>query len=322
MPDIPTKNYLAKLDEFAAHWPLVNTALGTPLTLQGNYQVANLGTDRTSLAALIAAVEVAINTNEGGIADRDTRRAALKERLRQFNQSVRAFFPGSTYVRMLPKIPNFTSAPGLWMKAMADVNNIWTLINAITPIPVGTTIPMILPGSYTLAAFTADQAALNTAFTTIETSEGAVAAAVRNRDVLWGAIYTRLKQYRLAVKAKFATGAALLDSLPALTPPPGHTPAAINASGVWDGDTEEAVITHTASADPDLLEYELRGSIGGSRYNAATASVMGTHAAGDVSPFRTSDGLVASGSKVFYKVFVKLTTGNEKGSKTVTIVRP
>ena len=49
---------------------------------------------------------------------------------------------------------------------------------------------------------------------------------------------------------------------------------------------------------------------------------MGNHAAGDVSPFRTSDGLVASGSKVFYKVFIKLTTGNEKGSKTVTIVRP
>ena len=203
MPEIAPKNYLSKLDEFAAHWLLVNSSLGTPLTLQGNYQVGNLGTDRTSLAALITAVEVAINTNEGGIADRDIRRAALKERIRQFNQSVRAFFPNSTYVRMLPKSPPLYAAPGIWMKAMADVNNIWTLINAITPIPVGTPIPMILPGNYTLAAFTADQAALNAAFTTIETSEGAVAASIRQRDVLWLAIYTRLKQYRLAVQAKF-----------------------------------------------------------------------------------------------------------------------
>lgn len=33
------------------------------------------------------------------------------------------------------------------------------------------------------------------------------------------------------------------------------------------------------------------------------------------------EGLVAPGSKMFYKVFVKLTTGNEKGSKTASVMR-
>lgn len=35
-----------------------------------------------------------------------------------------------------------------------------------------------------------------------------------------------------------------------------------------------------------------------------------------------NDGLVALSSKVFYKVYVVLTTGNEKGSRTVSVTRP
>ncbi len=38
--------------------------------------------------------------------------------------------------------------------------------------------------------------------------------------------------------------------------------------------------------------------------------------------FETDDGLVASGSKVFYKVYLMLTTGNEKGSRAVSVTRP
>lgn len=218
MPDIAPKNYLAKIDEFAAHWPQVNTALGSALVLTGNYAVANLGTDRTALATQITAVETAINTNEGAIADRDVKRAAIKERLRQFNQAVRGFFPGSTFANMLPRIPNFTSAPGLWMKAMADMNNVWMLINAISPVPMGAPIPLILTGGYTLATFATDQTALITAFTAIETTENTSSTAIQQRDVLWNAIYQRLKQYRLAVQGRFPSGAALLLSLPSLTP--------------------------------------------------------------------------------------------------------
>jgi hypothetical protein len=37
--------------------------------------------------------------------------------------------------------------------------------------------------------------------------------------------------------------------------------------------------------------------------------------------FVNSVGLVAPGSRAFYKVYVKLTTGNERGSNTVSVVR-
>jgi hypothetical protein len=322
MPEIAPKNYLAKIDEFAAHWPLVNAALPAPLILTGNYAAANLNTDRASLAGLIVALEAAINANEGAIATRDTLRASLKERIRQFNQAVRGFFPGSTHQRMLPRAPSFNAAPGIWMKAMADVHNVWTQINAITPAPVGAPIPLILAGGYALANFTAEQTALNAAFTTIETTQNGAATAVRNRDVLWRPVVERLKQYRLAVQGRFARGSALLDSLPWLTPPPGSTPAPVSASALWDAASQEAAVSYTASPHPLLAEYELRGSFGGTRYNGDAASVLGNHPAGDLTPFRTKAGLVASGSRVYYKVFVVLETGNERGSNTVSVTRP
>lgn len=322
MGSIAPKNYLSKIDEFLAHWPQVNTSLGSALVLTGNYTVATLGTDRTALATQITAVETAINTNEGAITTRDLARAAMKERIRQFNQVVRGAFPRSQYENMLPKAPSFNAAPGIWMKAMADMNNVWTLINAILPVPLGAPIPLLLVGGYTLATFTTDQAALNAAFTAIETTANVTETAIQQRDALWNPIFQRLRQYRLMVQGRFAAGAPLLLSLPSLSPPPGHTPAAVNVSALWDDVLLKAVITYTASADPDLQEYELRGSFGGTKYNVDTASVLGSHLAGDVSPFQTDDGLVASGSKVFYKVFVVLTTSNEKGSRTVSVTRP
>jgi len=323
MPGIAPKNYLSKTDEFLAHWPQVNTALGPsgPLILTGNYTVATLGTDRTALATQIALVETTINTNEGAITTRDLARAAMKERIRQFNALVRGAFPRTTYENMLPRVPSFNAAPGIWMKAMADMNNVWTLINAIAPPPVGAPIPLILSGNYTLALFITDQTALNAAFSAIETTENTVETAIQQRDFLWDPIYQRLRQYRLQVQGRFPAGSPLLLSLPSLSPPAGHTPAAVNVSAIWDDVLLKAVITYSASADPDLQEYELRGSFGGTKYNVDTASVLDSHLAGDVTPFQTDDGLVASGSKVFYKVFVVLTTGNEKGSRTVSVVR-
>ena len=163
---------------------------------------------------------------------------------------------------------------------------------------------------------------MNAAFTAIESTESVVEAAIVQRDVLWNAMFQRMRQYRLAVQGKFAAGSALLISLPVLTPPPGHTPTAVDASAGWDPIALEAVISYTDSDDPDLFEFELRGSAGGTKYNADTASVLGNHLAGDLTPFRTPDGLVASGSKMHYKVFVVLTTGNEKGSRTVSVTRP
>lgn len=319
---ITPRMYLNKGDEFIGHYAAVNTALGTPLILPGNYLQATMVTDRAALATLITACITAANNLGTQAAARDALRGPLAERIRQFNALVRGLFPGSGMVRDLPKVPLLSSGDGVWMQAMADVDNIWTTINAIFPVPVGVTLPMLLTGGYNKAAFNTDQAALNTAFTGVINNTRALKEALRARNVAQLALETRYRQYRLQVQGRFAKGAPLLATLPSLTPPSGHTPAAVNVSAVWNAGISKAVITYSASADPDLQEYELRACFGGTKYDTTTEVTLATHLAGDVTPFETDDGLLSSGSKVFYKVYVILTTSREKGSRAVSVTRP
>jgi hypothetical protein len=122
------------------------------------------------------------------------------------------------------------------------------------------------------------------------------------------------------VLATFPANSALVESLPKLTPARGHTPDPVNSSVAWDAALEKARVTHTASDDPDLDHYELRACFG-DRWKADEAVVIGNNPPG-VLEFLTDDGLVAPGSRVFYKVFVVLVTLNERGSNTVSVTRP
>ena len=65
--------------------------------------------------------------------------------------------------------------------------------------------------------------------------------------------------------------------------------------------------------------FELRGCFGDS-YTTEEEEVLDNNPPG-VLEFVNSVGLVAPGSRAFYKVYVKLTTGNERGSNTVSVVR-
>jgi hypothetical protein len=205
---------------------------------------------------------------------------------------------------------------------LADTANVWDGINALVPTPPGVTLPYVLTGAYTRALFGTDQTNLLAAFTAIINTSKIVEKAIQDRDKLWRAIYERLKQYRLAVLGRFPAGDPLILSLPLLTPLPGHTPDPVNVSAAWVPAILKARISFTVSTDPDLLEYELRACFGSS-YKVAEEVVIANLAAGaPVLQFENDQGLVASGSKVFYRVYVRLTTGNEKGSKTVSVTRP
>ena len=319
---IAPRQYLNKGDEFAGHWLAVNTALApNPIILLNNYLQAGMAADRTALANLIVACEAAANALGTQAAARDALRGPIAERIRQFNALVRGLFPGSGMVRDLPKVPLVTNGDSVWMTAMADVDNIWTTINAMLP-PVGVTLPMLLPGGYTKANFNTDQTALNAAFTGVVNTTRAFKEALRTRNVAQLALETRYRQYRLQVQGRFAKGAPLLATLPSISPTGGHTPAAVNLSGIWSVPLSKAVLTYSASDDPDLQEYELRVSIGGTKYDNDTATVVASHLAGDLTPFETDMGLGVSGAKAFFKVYVILTTGRERGSRAVAITRP
>ena len=89
----------------------------------------------------------------------------------------------------------------------------------------------------------------------------------------------------------------------------------------WDEATQQAHLTWTESDDPNLSHYSIR-FCPGPNYSTDDESVIGTVLPGEPREFFTTAGLASPGSTASFKVYVVLTTGNEKGSNTVTITRP
>lgn len=80
-------------------------------------------------------------------------------------------------------------------------------------------------------------------------------------------------------------------------------------------------MTWDASADAELDHYELRYSPG-IEYDTEAESVVAIVAKNAPREVQTLQGLGTPGSTALFRVDVVLTTGNERGSKTVAISRP
>ena len=130
-----------------------------------------------------------------------------------------------------------------------------------------------------------------------------------------------MKVYREGVPGSgVANFPVLVETLPRLTPLPGHTPAAVNASAVFTAPNGSKVV-YDASADGLLHSYQLRGNVGGD-YSDEDAIVIATHTPGEAREFLTPFGLNQPGAQVALKVYVILTTGNEAGSGAMLVHRP
>lgn len=321
MPFTGAGSYLPTIDQFVAHWIQVNVALGaTPLTLRGGYVLATLQTDRTALQTALTATVNNDNTRQTAAADRDLKRAAIKERMRQFRAIVQGQLANTIYASALTPLPTERAAEGTWQQKMDDVSNLWNRINTDVPPPAGFTPPLKLAAGYLLAAFNTDAAALRTAFTAVTVATQNAAIARQQRDDLVVPLRQRLKEYRQFVQGLFPAGHALIQSLPALSPPPGSTPDPVSASAVWDAATGKAVLNWTAASAADLDTYSVRYHPGPA-YKAAEEQVVAS-VPKTATTFATTFGLPAPGSVARFKVYVVTTTGNEKGSNTVSVTRP
>jgi hypothetical protein len=143
---------------------------------------------------------------------------------------------------------------------------------------------------------------------------------ITERDTVYRAIREKLVQYRAAVPGRFPETHPLVLSLPRLTPLPGHTPDAVVLSGVWNPATLKADLSWTASSDADLESYPVRRS-GSDPYNVNTEQAVDTLPPGTLT-LSTDEGLTTPGATMRYKVYVKLSTGNEKGSNAVEVTHP
>lgn len=308
-------------DEFAAHWTAVNAVVGPGgFKLTGAYTLAMFQADQAALAAQLADVEAKSNLRQVAAGDRDVKRAGIRPRMLQFGPTVRGVLPGSRHLEGLPRTPRFGDAPGKWRAGMNDVANLWLTINTNAPPVSGFTPPLVLSGGYTQANFVTEQAAMDAAFTAVATTDQNAQNSRSQRDIIFKAFYERMRQYRLAVSAALPPGHALASTIPSLTPPPGSTPDPVSASVSWDGGLGQAKIVWSASSDPDLDHYSIRYHPG-PRYKAAEEVVVDSVLPGTLE-FFTTFGLPAEGSVAWFKVYVVLGGGNEKGSNAVKIIRP
>lgn len=322
MPLTDIGSYVNVMDQIAAHWETVNTELGgapaTDLKLAAGYTRANFVAERDALNTAITTLEDLENARQIAAANRDSQKAALRQKLGQFRAMLRAVIPNSKYAGAAQLMPNFGAAESRFLAPFDDMQSLWTRINADTTVP-GFTPPLLI-GTYTLTMFTTELAALRTAYGQLTTAETDLNVGRQERNALLPLARERMVQYRSAVEATFGPDHPLTVSLPDLSPAPGSTPDPVTLTGSWNAPASQAQLVWSPSADPNLEEYEVRMSPGAA-YDADTATVIASVPPGTTT-LNTTDGLDLSGDVASFKVIVKLTTGNQSSSNAVTITRP
>jgi hypothetical protein len=316
-------SYPSTIREFVEHWEAVDLTLGGagPLVLAGDISRENLSDQGENLD------DARDNVTDARV-DRTLARqqlngliVKLQGKLVEFNKRVRADLAGTAYERSLPVAFAIGDAESTVREALRYMSRLWSKVNAILPVPAGVTLPMVLMESYTLALFDADREALRLGYQTLTNADVELKLARERRNDLQDVIYPILKAYRLKVPTALPAGHALLDSLPLLTPPEGHTPAPVAVQAAWNAGTTMADITWAESTDADLESYEVRG-VPGDEYDAEDEVVLATVPKGGARTFSTDFALGTPGLSAAFKVYVVLDSGRERGSEAVVVARP
>jgi hypothetical protein len=311
-------SYMPTMQEFIVHWTHVNSAVSPGVfTLAGGYILADFTADRAAIDAVLTDLEDVDNERQGASADRDRLKGERRDRLSQYRFTVLGLLPGTPYSRTLPLLPRFRANQAIFLKAMDDMANGWGRINTDS-IP-NFTPPLLLSGGYTLADHAADLAELRAAYLASTNAHDNVRQQRSVCHALLGPAKARMLQYRNGVRGILPSGHELLTTIPAVTPPPGATPDPVHASGIWNPLTGEIDLTWTPSANPHLDHYSIR-TAPGPTYKAAEESVVATVPKTETS-FSTLAGLIFPGATALFRVYVVLTTMNERGSNTVSVTR-
>jgi len=322
MPLNGVGSYLPMMVEVLAHWDDVNIELGgtpaTELKLQGAHTRALFQALHDQLSAIVVGLLDLENASETAGNSRDQKKTAILQKINQFRGMLRGLLPQTIYPGAAPLVPQLGLAESKFLAPLDDMASLWGRIDADTTI-AGFTPPLLLAG-VPRAAFVTELAGLRTAYGAVATAENDEGIGRRRRDALLPVIRERIVQYRELVAATFGPTHPLTLSLPVMTPAPGSTPVAVPLSGAFNPITGQAEFSWSPSDNPNLEEYEMRKS-DGATFDAATATVIGNIPAG-TNTFATTAGVENPGDQASYKLFVKLTTGNEAGSNAITITRP
>ncbi len=317
-------SYIPTMNEFIAHWAQCNAALAPQVLL------ARLPDDTAKTQAQFVALRDALQAQQADIqACRTTqliargglniRKADLLLKFNRFTETVDAYFQNTDFLRARPYAPSLTDGPETFSGPLGDAVSLWVKINA-GPAPAAVTLPLVLADGTSQASFASAVAALQSAYADERVKAQALVLARARRNRIQEQAYAVMKAYREAVTARLAEFPELVETMPRLSPLPGHTPQAVNASAVFQAPASTKVV-YDASTDSMLESYELRGNVG-DEYSDEDAVVIATNAPGAPREFVTPFGLNQPGAEIALKVYVVLTTGNEAGSAVMLVERP
>lgn len=323
MPITGLASYIPTTNEILQHWEALDAGLGAgnELMLPGGFERSNLADERDELETLRDGVTDAGVDKALAREQLTTLVTAMQARLVEFNQRIRADLPGNAFTRVLPEAFTVGMAEGVVREALRAMARLWTKVNAISPVPEGFAVPVVLMEGYTLALFNTDRETLRTKYVALTDAQVDLDLARERRNDKQEAIYRILKNYRAKVPTMLPADHALIASLPALTPPEGHTPEAVSVQAVWDAPAVKAKITWEASADGDVVSYQVRG-VPGEDYESDDEVLIATVGPGDPREVLTDFALNAPGITAGFKVYVVLDTGREKGSVPRFVTRP
>jgi hypothetical protein len=237
-----------------------------------------------------------------------------------FTSVLDSYFSNTGFYAARPYAPGISDGKENFLRPLGAMMTVWAKINAGTPPPPGVTLPLVLGDGTDQGGFASAVSALIFAYSELENKEVILQMERGERDVIQQRAYIVMKTYREAAPNLFVLFPELIDSLPRLSPLPGHTPEAVNASAIFEAPDKSKVV-YDESTDGSLHSYELRGNVGDD-YSDEDAVVVATNLPGAPREFVTSFGLNQPGARVAYKVYVILTTGNEAGSAAMFVQRP
>lgn len=317
-------SYIPTINQFLAHWGQCNTALGaSPLLVQraDNTTVtkAQFTTQRDTLQTQLNTIQTCLTTQEIARGNINSRKTTLLAQMNLFLGVLDAYYRRTDFFAARPYAPSLTDGQEVFSRALGNVMSLWVKLNA-GPAPAGVTLPLVLPGTVDQATFASAVSALQFSYSDEDVKMQDLTLARATRDRLQEEAYGLMKSYRETVPVRLTAFPDLINTLPRLTPQPGHTPVAVNASAVFQAPNSTKVV-YTASTDFQLERYELRGNVG-NHYSDEDAIVIATNLPLDTKEFVTNFGLTQPGAEIALKVFVVLTTGNEAGSAAMLVERP
>lgn len=325
MPLSGPSSYVPTLDQFIAHWTLVDAELGAGNEMMLTYGPPE-GTDTIALAGLTALrdelegaqnlVQSTLNGVELASGTVKMGKGELLPLAQAYGRKVRGLFPpGNPYLGMTPEMPKEGSGQETFLRPMRDVADAWQRIET------GGTTFSLPPDGKDLQDFQEAVENLSDNWQALNTAEVDYGFELDKRNALQVRAEEILGRYRPTVESLFAPENPLVLSIPRLRPLPGHTPDAVVLTAVWDEVEGKARLSWTASTDADLASYQIRMSPA-ETYEADAESIIETLPGGEATEYLTAAGLPAPGAVASYKVYVILTTDNERGSDAVAVTRP